>query len=71
MADPVRETMDGTLGYFWTDLKDVFNIDKASNGYVRLVDDELFHVGTRARWSSFAKSVVTKVDCHAPKRYTG
>jgi hypothetical protein len=46
MADPVRETMAGALGYFWTDLNDVFKLDRASHGYVRLVDDELFHVGT-------------------------
>lgn len=46
MADPLRETMDGTLGYFWTDLNDVFEVGKASDGYVKLVDGELFHVGT-------------------------
>jgi hypothetical protein len=46
MADGVRETMDGTLGHFWTDLNDVFKFDRANDGYVRLVDDELFDVST-------------------------
>jgi hypothetical protein len=46
MADRVRETMEGTLGHFWMELQNVYDLDKSSDGYVRLVDDSLFHVGT-------------------------
>lgn len=46
MSNRVRETMDGTLGHFWTDLNDVYKLDKSSDDYVRLGDDSLFHVGT-------------------------
>jgi len=46
MADPMRETMDGTLGHFWTEPGDVYNLDKSTDGYVRLVDKSIFHVGT-------------------------
>jgi ApeA N-terminal domain 1 len=46
MTDTVRETMDGTLGHFWTDLNDVYKLNKSSDGYVRLGDDSLFHLGT-------------------------
>ncbi len=46
MADRLRETMDGTLGHFWTDLRDVYNLDTSKDGYVRLADDNLFHVDT-------------------------
>jgi hypothetical protein len=38
--------MDGTLGHFWTDLSDVYQLDKSRDGYVRLSDDSLFHVDT-------------------------
>jgi hypothetical protein len=46
MADRMGETMDGTLGHFWTELGDVYDLNKSRDGYVRLVDDSLFHVGT-------------------------
>jgi hypothetical protein len=46
MVDRVRETMDGTLGHFWTELGDVYDLNKSRDGYVRLVDGSLFHVGT-------------------------
>lgn len=42
----MRETMDGTLGHFWTDPDDVYKLDKSIDGYVKLVDDTIFHVGT-------------------------
>lgn len=42
----MRETMDGTLGHFWTDPDDVYKLDKSIDGYVKLVDDSIFHVGT-------------------------
>jgi hypothetical protein len=58
MADRMRETMGGTLGHFWTDLKDVYEFDKSSDGYVRLVDDSLFHVGT-LRTREFGREVRT------------
>ena len=45
MADRIRETMDGVLGHFWTELGDVYDLNKSRDGYVSLVDD-LFHVGT-------------------------
>lgn len=46
MTDRLRETMDGTLGHFWTDLADVYELSKSNEGYVKLADDNLFHVGT-------------------------
>ncbi|ORB47575.1 hypothetical protein [Mycolicibacterium rhodesiae] len=46
MADRMQDTFDGSLGHFWMDLADVYNLSKASDGYVRLEDDNLFHVGT-------------------------
>jgi hypothetical protein len=46
MADRMRETMDGTLGHFWTELSEVYTLDKSRDGYVRLVDNNLFHIGT-------------------------
>lgn len=46
MADRLRETMDGTLGHFWMELNDVYELSKSSDGYVKLADDNLFHVGT-------------------------
>ena len=39
MADRMRETMDGTLGHFWTEPGDVYDLDTSSDGYVRLVDN--------------------------------
>ncbi len=38
--------MDGTLGHFWTELSDVYDLDKSGDGYANLVDDSLFHVRT-------------------------
>lgn len=46
MADQMRETMDGTLGHFWTELSDVYDLNKSKDGYVGLVDDNLFYVST-------------------------
>ena len=46
MGDRLRETMDGTLGHFWMNFGDVYNLDKAADGYVRLAEDNLFHIGT-------------------------
>jgi hypothetical protein len=46
MADRVRETMDGTLGHFWMDVDDIYNVEKSRDGYVRFADDNLFHVST-------------------------
>ncbi|MGD1172164.1 hypothetical protein [Mycobacterium seoulense] len=46
MGDRLRDTMDGTLGHFWTNFADVYNLDKADDGYVRLADDDLFHIST-------------------------
>jgi ApeA-like protein len=46
MADRLGETMDGTLGHFWMELGDVYDLKKGRDGYVRLVDGGLFHVGT-------------------------
>ena len=46
MADRMRETMDGTLGHFWTEPGDVYDLDKSHDGYVRLANPNLFHVGT-------------------------
>lgn len=46
MGDQLRDTMDGTLGHFWLKFEDVYKLDKAADGYVRLVDNELFHIGT-------------------------
>lgn len=37
--------MDGTLGHFWMNFGDVYNLDKAADGYVRLAEDDLFHIG--------------------------
>jgi hypothetical protein len=31
--------MDGTLGHFWMNFGDVYNLDKAADGYVRLAED--------------------------------
>ena len=45
MGDRLRETMDGTLGHFWMNFGDVYNLDKAADGYVRLAEDDLFHIG--------------------------
>jgi hypothetical protein len=36
--------MEGTLGHFWTDLNDVYELDRSHHGYVRLVDGTLFHI---------------------------
>jgi len=38
--------MNGTLGHFWTELTDVYNFDRSNDGYVRLVDDTIFHIDT-------------------------
>jgi len=38
--------MNGTLGHFWTELTDVYNFDRSKDGYVRLVDDTIFHIDT-------------------------
>lgn len=46
VGDPLRETMDGTLGHFWMNFGDVYNLDKAADGYVQLAEDDLFHIGT-------------------------
>ncbi|GAB5900760.1 hypothetical protein OKHIL_65690 [Mycolicibacterium mageritense] len=46
MGDRLRDTMDGTLGHFWMNFADVYDLDKADDGYVRLADDDLFHIGT-------------------------
>ncbi|WP_428338799.1 hypothetical protein [Mycobacterium sp.] len=46
MADRIKETMDGTLGHFWTDINNVHDLDKSDDGYARLVDGSLFHVST-------------------------
>jgi hypothetical protein len=46
MGDRLRDTMDGTLGHFWMNFGDVYNLDKAADGYVQLADDNLFHIGT-------------------------
>jgi hypothetical protein len=40
------ETMNGTLGHFWTELTDVYNYNRSNDGYVRLVDDAIFHIDT-------------------------
>lgn len=51
--------MDGTLGHFWTNVGDVYDLDKAADGYVRLADDDLFHIGTlrtRQYLSEFGKN---------------
>ena len=48
MGDRLREAMDGTLGHFWMNFGDVYNLDKAADGYVRLAEDDLFHIGGRA-----------------------
>ncbi|GAB3239939.1 hypothetical protein [Mycolicibacterium hippocampi] len=45
-GDRLRDTMDGTLGHFWMNFGDVYNLDKADDGYVRLADDNLFHIDT-------------------------
>lgn len=36
--------MDGTLGYFWMELGDVYDLNKSHDGHVRLVDGALFHI---------------------------
>lgn len=36
--------MDGTLGHFWTELADVYKFGRSNDGYVRLVDDAIFHI---------------------------
>lgn len=46
MGDRLRDTMDGTLGHFWTNFDDVYSLDKAADGYVQLSEDNLFHIGT-------------------------
>jgi hypothetical protein len=46
MGDRLRDTMDGTLGHFWMNFGDVYNLDKAADGYVQFADDNLFHIGT-------------------------
>ncbi|MCV7303531.1 hypothetical protein H7J93_28350 [Mycobacterium barrassiae] len=38
--------MDGTLGHFWMNFADVYDLDKATDGYVKLGDDDFFHIGT-------------------------
>jgi hypothetical protein len=38
--------MEGTLGHFWTELSDVYNLDRSRDGHVRLVDGSVFHVST-------------------------
>lgn len=32
MGDRLRETMDGTLGHFWMNFGDVYNLDNAADG---------------------------------------
>ncbi|WP_375481977.1 hypothetical protein [uncultured Mycobacterium sp.] len=46
MGDELQETLDGTLGHFWLSPADVYNFDKSMDGYVRLADDNLFHIDT-------------------------
>ena len=46
MGDRLSDTMEGTLGHFWMNFGDVYNLDKAADGHVRLADDNLFHIGT-------------------------
>lgn len=38
--------MDGTPGHFWTDPGKVGDLNQSDDGYVRLVDDEAFHIQT-------------------------
>lgn len=46
MEDRLRDTMAGTLGHFWMNFDDVYDLDEADDGYVRLADDDLFHIST-------------------------
>lgn len=46
MGYRLRETIDGSLGHFWLKREDLFNLDKSSDGYVQLADDDLFHIDT-------------------------
>lgn len=46
MVDRLRETFDGTLGHFWFDHADLYNLDISTDGYVRLANDNLFHVSS-------------------------
>jgi hypothetical protein len=46
MGDELRETLDGTLGHFWLSSADVYKLDKSMDGYVRLAEDNLFHIDT-------------------------
>jgi hypothetical protein len=46
MADRVTETMDGTLGHFWLDFEDIYNVEKSLDGYVRFADDNSFDIST-------------------------
>jgi hypothetical protein len=46
MGDELRETLDGSLGHFWLSRADVYKLDKSMDGYVRLAEDDLFHIDT-------------------------
>lgn len=45
-TDHLQDTMNGTIGHFWTDLSDAYNWDDSTDGYVRLVDNADFHIDT-------------------------
>jgi hypothetical protein len=45
-VEHLEETMKGTLGHFWTDVNDAYNYSNANDGYVRLVEDSVFHIDT-------------------------
>jgi len=49
MGDRLRETMDGTLGHFWMNFGDVYNLDKAADGYVRLARSSPCRAGRNPR----------------------
>lgn len=46
MADRLQDTFDGALGHFWMELADVYHLDKSTDGYVRLSNDNFFHIST-------------------------
>lgn len=46
MVDRVQDTSDGAMGHFWVNLADVYDLDKSTDGYVRLSDDNFFHIST-------------------------
>ncbi|QEN12869.1 hypothetical protein ACRDU6_09370 [Mycolicibacterium sp. ELW1] len=46
MTDRLRETMEGTLGHFWYDLDEVFQLNKSLDGYVKLENNGLFELDT-------------------------